>query len=122
MKVAVAGLLICACAARLPATARVSQGRRVVAPQASPIAYRNYLLARLAFERDDMEHAAAYLREALLSDPHSAFLHARLGEALARAGAVDDARREAMLALHLEPGLAEAEDVMREIATRPEAP
>lgn len=66
-------------------------------------AYRSYLAALLARERGDTEQAISSLREALLYDPRSPHLHARLAELLAGDGRVAAAEEEAEAALALDP-------------------
>lgn len=112
MKWVVFGLWMLACATPSPPTTRISQGHRVTAPAASPIAYRHYLSARLALERGQPDVAVAHLREALLSDPRSAFLHARLAEILFQLGNLEEAKTQAQLALELDPDLEEAQKLL----------
>lgn len=81
------------------AAARVEEKPRYVSARA----YRSYLAALLARERGDAAQAIASLREALVYDPGSPHLHARLAELLAGDGRVAAAEEEAQAALALDP-------------------
>ena len=65
-----------------------------VQPRASPRAYRHYLDALLAKNADDFTTAASELREAMVYDPESPYLHSVLAEVLIKQGRLNDAEEE----------------------------
>src|SRR3954469_21624825 len=73
-------------------------------PWVSPRAYRHYLAALLARDRDDHGIAASELHEALLFDPDSAHLRTLYAQELARLGKMSEAREEAETAVKRTPG------------------
>ena len=77
---------------------RVAPGRHYV----SALAYRHYVDALLAKNRDDLPTAASSMREALLFDPESAHLRTVLAEIFLRLGRLGDAEEEIRLALALD--------------------
>ena len=66
-------------------------------------AYHHYLDALLAKNADDLVTAAEELREALLYDPESAYLHAVLADVLIKQARIADADAELASALSLDP-------------------
>ena len=74
-----------------------------VQPRASPRAYRHYLDALLAKNADDFTTAASELREAMVYDPESPYLHSVLAEVLIKQGRLNDAEEELQTALALDP-------------------
>src|SRR5437016_1633948 len=77
-------------------------------PWVSPRAYRHYLAALLAKDRDDHGTAASELHEALVFDPDSAHLRTLYAQELARLGRMNEAREEAETALKRSPDHAPA--------------
>ncbi|MFL5379637.1 MAG: tetratricopeptide repeat protein [Myxococcales bacterium] len=86
----------------------------------SPRAYRHYLAALLARDRDDHGTAASELREALLFDPDSAHLRTLYAQELARLGRTSEAREEAQTALKRSPHHAPAHLLLARIAVNEE--
>jgi tetratricopeptide (TPR) repeat protein len=66
-------------------------------------AYHHYLDALLAKNADDLVTAADELREALVYDPESAYLHAVLADVLIKQARIADADVELSFALSLDP-------------------
>ena len=89
-------------------------------PWVSPRAYRHYLAALLARDRDDHGTAASELREALLFDPDSAHLRTLYAQELARLGRTSEAREEAQTALKRSPDHAPAHLLLARIAVNEE--
>jgi len=89
-------------------------------PWVSPRAYRHYLAALLARDRDDHGTAAVELHEALLFDPDSAHLRTLYAQELARLGRMGEAREEAETALKRSPGHAPAHLLLARIAVNEE--
>src|SRR3989442_102594 len=102
-------LLALGCAHRAAAPgARVqaegdSGGAREPQRYISARAYHHYLDALLAKNADDLVTAAEELREALLYDPESAYLHAVLADVLIKQAGIADADAELASALSLDP-------------------
>jgi tetratricopeptide (TPR) repeat protein len=86
----------------------------------SPRAYRHYLAALLARDRDDHGTAASELREALLFDPDSAHLRTLYAQELARLGRMSDAREEAETVLKRAPDHAPAHLLLARLAVNEE--
>ena len=89
-------------------------------PWVSPRAYRHYLAALLARDRDDHGTAALELHEALLFDPESAHLRTLYAQELARLGRMTEAREEAETALKRSPDHAPAHLLLARIAVNEE--
>src|SRR5256885_1535534 len=89
-------------------------------PWVSPRAYRHYLAALLARDRDDHGTAAAELHEALLFDPDSAHLRTLHAQELARLGRMTEAREEAETTLKRNPDHAPAHLLLARIAVNDE--
>src|SRR2546430_141027 len=108
-RAAVLLLLVLACAHRAtaPGGAVASEGdpggAREVPRYISARAYHHYLDALLAKNADDLVTAAEELREALLYDPESAYLHAVLADVLIKQARIADADAELASALSLDP-------------------
>jgi tetratricopeptide (TPR) repeat protein len=85
-------------------------------PWVSPRAYRHYLAALLARDRDDHGTAASELHEALLFDPDSAHLRTLYAQELSRLGRMAEAREEAETALKRTPDHAPAHLLLARIA------
>lgn len=71
-------------------------------PTVSAEAYRSVLEAELQLEAGNLPAAIQLLREAVLHDPASPYLHVRLAEAWLDSGDTDEARRAAEAALRLD--------------------
>src|SRR3989454_2203747 len=80
-----------------------SSGAREPQRYISARAYHHYLDALLAKNADDLVTAAEELREALLYDPESAYLHAVLADVLIKQARIADADAELASALSLDP-------------------
>src|SRR2546428_3897359 len=80
-----------------------SGGAREPQRYISARAYHHYLDALLAKNADDLVTAAEELREALLYDPESAYLHAVLADVLIKQARIADADAELASALSLDP-------------------
>src|SRR3989449_710221 len=108
-RAAVLLLLVLACAHRATAPGGVVAsegdpgGAREVPRYISARAYHHYLDALLAKNADDLVTAAEELREALLYDPESAYLHAVLADVLIKQARIADADAELASALSLDP-------------------
>src|SRR5438105_5900543 len=89
-------------------------------PWVSPRAYRHYLAALLARDRDDHGTAALELHEALLFDPESAHLRTLYAQELTRLGRMTEAREEAETALKRSPDHAPAHLLLARIAVTEE--
>src|SRR5205814_1752539 len=89
-------------------------------PWVSPRAYRHYLAALLARDRDDHGTAAVELHEALVFDPDSAHLRTLYAQELARLGRMNEAREEAETALKRSPDHAPAHLLLARIAVNEE--
>jgi len=82
---------------------RDSGGAREPQRYISARAYHHYLDSLLAKNADDLVTAAEELREALLYDPESAYLHAVLADVLIKQARIADADAELASALSLDP-------------------
>jgi len=108
-RAAVLLLLVLACAHRATAPGGTvasegdPRGAREVPRYISARAYHHYLDALLAKNADDLVTAAEELREALLYDPESAYLHAVLADVLIKQARIADADAELASALSLDP-------------------
>src|SRR5437016_7092432 len=80
-----------------------SGGAREPQRYISARAYHHYLDSLLAKNADDLVPAAEELREALLYDPESAYLHAVLADVLIKQARIADADAELASALSLDP-------------------
>ena len=87
---------------------REAQGDMDVQRYVSARAYQHAIAAMLARQEDDLPAAAAELREALLYDPDSSFLHTLFADVLLRQGRLADAEEELHTALAGDPLNAEA--------------
>jgi tetratricopeptide (TPR) repeat protein len=74
----------------------------------SALAMEHYLKAKLLEYDGDMREAIFELRQALVYDNGSAFLHARLGDYYSRQGLWRQAQKEAKQALQIDPNLVNA--------------
>src|SRR5947208_930074 len=106
-----------------------SGGAREPQRYISARAYHHYLDALLAKNADDLVTAAEELREALLYDPESAYLHAVLADVLIKQARIADADAELASALSLDPHHGPAHLLARRMAVsrnqpaqRPESP
>ena len=72
-------------------------------PYVSARAYAHLLAALLAAQSEDYPASASELREALLYDPESPYLHTALADAQIHLGRVGDAEEELKAALRFEP-------------------
>src|SRR5207302_9037499 len=99
-RAAVLLLLVLACAHRATApggtvaSEGAPGGAREIPRYISARAYHHYLDALLAKNADDLVTAAEELREALLYDPESAYLHAVLADVLVKQARIADAVAE----------------------------
>jgi Flp pilus assembly protein TadD len=88
-----------------------------VAPYVSARSLQHLIQAQLARQQGDWQRAAAQVREALLYDPESAFLHTELADALVRLGRIADAEEELKAALKQEPAHPAARLLLGRIAS-----
>ena len=106
----------------LDAIREVTQGSYEPERYVSARAYRHYLAALLARGDDDLDAAAAELREALLYDPDSPHLHTVFADVLVHQGHVAEADDEVRRALALDANHAPAHLLAARIAEARERP
>ncbi|MEM7154202.1 MAG: hypothetical protein AAF799_15255 [Myxococcota bacterium] len=93
-------------------------GQVVASSPPPPVAYEEYLKARLALERDppQLEEARRSIERALRYDPRDPHLWATHAEIEARAGERERAEASARKALAIRPGYPPAERVLAELS------